>query len=70
MNLKLRIVQRWPDDVLLPFDESGEGNVITLLFFYSYLLIEIIVLLQVVVAVLLDNFFRAGSRPLPPLSSK
>ena len=44
------ILGSWPDDVLVPFDEDGTPQIMTLVFFYSYVLIEVIVLLQVVVA--------------------
>ena len=41
------ILGHWPDDILKPFDEEGNPQVATLVFFYTYILIEVIVLLQV-----------------------
>ena len=50
----------WPDEVpaLSPFHEDGSINLQAIVFIYSYYLIVVIVLINLVVAVLLDNFFR------------
>eukprot|EP00960_Hanusia_phi_P003962 116421-Hanusia_phi.AAC.1 len=52
--------RQWPDDTLPAFRPDGTVDVGTVAFIYSYVLIVVIVLLQVLVAVLLENFFTAA----------
>ena len=59
-TLFMVILGRWPDDieVLRAFDEYGRPNFTSIAFIYSYYLTVVITMLNLVVAVLLDNFFR------------
>jgi len=59
-TLFMVIIGRWPDDieVLRPFDENGRLNFSSIVFIYSYYLTVVLTMLNLVVAVLLDNFFR------------
>ena len=50
---------QWTEN-LPAINEDGTGRVDVIIFTYGYVLIVNVVLLQVVVAVLLDNFFRAA----------
>ena len=51
---------RWPDDKLSAFDKQGRMVNERVWFIYTFVIIMVIVMLQVVIAVLLDNFFRQG----------
>eukprot|EP00960_Hanusia_phi_P033530 750499-Hanusia_phi.AAC.4 len=53
---------KWPDDVLPPFKPDGSLNVGIVAYIYSFVLFVVLVLLQVLVAVLLENFFSAAKR--------
>ena len=54
---------QWTEN-LPAINEDGTGRLDVIIFTYAYVLIVNVVLLQVVVAVLLDNFFRAAEQDL------
>mmetsp|Transcript_2326 Transcript_2326/g.3731 ORF Transcript_2326/g.3731 Transcript_2326/m.3731 type:complete len:904 (+) Transcript_2326:305-3016(+) len=54
--------QDWPMDELPPFDEYSRPNYGTIVYMYSFVAIVVWVLLQIMVAVLLENFFSATAR--------
>jgi hypothetical protein len=56
------IYGRWPEEKVPAFDEDGNVILKNVAFIYIFCLVVILVLMQVVVAVLINNFFRETAK--------
>ena len=61
---------RWPDDKLNAFGGDQNDTMVRVAFIYSFVIVMVIVMLQVVVAVLLDNFFKVSQSQQAEIEEK